>query len=64
VIDVVVLVAVLVVLYATLRVGSGATASFSPSGLQHVSTDVTHLPYDAARGEITLPDFAQAEPVN
>jgi NitT/TauT family transport system permease protein len=50
----VVLVAVLVVLYATLRVASGATASFSPSGLQRVSTDAVHLPYDAARSLLRM----------
>ena len=54
VIDVVVLVAVLVLLYAILRVGSGTTASFSPSGLQHVSTGISHLPYDAARSLLRM----------
>jgi NitT/TauT family transport system permease protein len=48
-IDVAVLVAVLVVLYALLQVGHGATASFSPAGLTHVSTSASQLPYDALR---------------
>ena len=53
-IDIAVLVAVLVLLYAVLRVGSGATATFSPSGLQRVSTDLSHLPYDAARSLLRM----------
>jgi NitT/TauT family transport system permease protein len=53
-IDVVVLVAVLVVLYGVLRVGSGATASFEPSGLQNVSTNASHIPYDAARSLLRM----------
>jgi NitT/TauT family transport system permease protein len=53
-IDVGVLVAVLVLLYGVLRVGSGATASFSPSRLQHVSTDLSNLPYDAARSLLRM----------
>src|SRR5580658_4629651 len=48
-IDVAVLVAVLVVLYALLQVGHGATASFSPASLTHVSTSASQLPYDALR---------------
>ncbi len=44
-----VLVAVLVLLYAMLRVGHGATASFSSAQLEHVSTRPARLPYDAAR---------------
>jgi NitT/TauT family transport system permease protein len=48
-IDIGVLVAVLVVLYGLLQVGHGATASFDPAGLQHVSTDAARLPYDALR---------------
>jgi NitT/TauT family transport system permease protein len=53
-IDVVVLVAVLVLLYAALRVGTGATASFSPAALEHVSTDPARLPYDAARSLLRM----------
>ena len=53
-IDVLVLVAVLVLLYAILRVGKGATASFSPVGLTHVSTDPARLPYDAARSLLRM----------
>jgi NitT/TauT family transport system permease protein len=53
-IDVVVLVVVLLFLYSVLRVGSGTTASFSPSGLQHVSTDASHIPYDAARSLLRM----------
>jgi NitT/TauT family transport system permease protein len=48
-IDLVVLIAVLVVLYALLQVGHGATASFNPAGLSHVSTDPARLPYYALR---------------
>ena len=53
-IDVAVLVAVLVLLYAILRVGTGATASFSPAGLRHVPTDPGRLPYDAARSPLRM----------
>ena len=53
-IDVVVLIAVLVLLYAALRVGTGATASFSPAALEHVSTDPARLPYDAARSLLRM----------
>ncbi len=53
-IDAAVLVAVLVLLYAVLRVGHGATASFSPAGLQHVSTNPARLPYDAARSLLRM----------
>jgi NitT/TauT family transport system permease protein len=53
-IDIVVLVAVLVLLYAVLRVGTGATASFSPAALEHVSTDPARLPYDAARSLLRM----------
>jgi NitT/TauT family transport system permease protein len=52
--DVAVLIAVLVLLYAVLRVGHGATASFSPAGLQHVSTNPARLPYDAARSLLRM----------
>jgi NitT/TauT family transport system permease protein len=53
-IDIVVVVAVLVLLYAVIRVGHGVTASFSPKGLQHVSTDPARLPYDAARSLLRM----------
>jgi len=53
-IDIAVLVAVLVALFAVLRVGAGATASFSPTGLEHVSTDPARLPYDAARSLLRM----------
>jgi len=47
-IDVAVLIAVLALLYAVLRVGHGASATFSPAALEHVSTNPARLPYDAA----------------
>ncbi len=53
-IDTVVLVAVLVLLYLVIRVGTGATASLNPSGLQHVSTSASQLPYDAARSLLRM----------
>ena len=53
-IDIAVLIAVLVLLYGVLRVGHGATASFSPSALQHVSTSPARLPYDAARSLLRM----------
>ncbi len=53
-IDIAVLIAVLVLLYAIVRVGHGATASFSPSGLEHVSTNPARLPYDAARSLLRM----------
>ncbi len=53
-IDIAVLITVLVLLYAIVRVGHGATASFSPSGLQHVSTSPSRLPYDAARSLLRM----------
>jgi NitT/TauT family transport system permease protein len=53
-IDIGVAVAVLVVLYLLLRVGSGATASFSPRALQHVDTSAARLPYDALRSMIRM----------
>jgi NitT/TauT family transport system permease protein len=52
--DFAVLVAVLVLLYAVLRVGHGATASFSPAALQHVSTSPSRLSYDAARSLLRM----------
>jgi NitT/TauT family transport system permease protein len=53
-IDLGVLVAVLVALYVVLRVGSGATASFSAARLQHVSTSASSLPYDAVRSLLRM----------
>jgi NitT/TauT family transport system permease protein len=53
-IDAVVLVAVLVLLYVLLRVGHGATATFSPQKLEHVSTSAARLPYDAVRSLIRM----------
>jgi NitT/TauT family transport system permease protein len=53
-IDIAVLVAVVVLLYAILRVGHGATASFNPAGLEHVSTNADRLPYDAARSLLRM----------
>ncbi|MGO9902591.1 MAG: ABC transporter permease [Solirubrobacteraceae bacterium] len=53
-IDIAVLIAVLVLLYAILRVGHGATATFSPSGLRRVSTSPARLPYDAARSLLRM----------
>jgi NitT/TauT family transport system permease protein len=49
-----VLVAVLVLLYAILRVGHGTTASFSSGQLEHVSTSAARLPYDAARSLLRM----------
>jgi len=49
-----VLVAVLVLLYVVLRVGSGATASFQPSRLTNVSTDPSSIPYDAVRSLLRM----------
>ena len=48
------LVAVLVLLYAILRVGHGTTASFSPAQLEHVSTRPARLPYYAARSLLRM----------
>jgi NitT/TauT family transport system permease protein len=53
-IDVGVLVAVLVLLYVALRVGSGATASFAPGRLTTVSTDPSNIPYDAVRSLLRM----------
>jgi NitT/TauT family transport system permease protein len=53
-IDIAVLIAVLVLLYAVLRVGHGASASFSPAGLKHVSISPARLPYDAARSLLRM----------
>jgi NitT/TauT family transport system permease protein len=53
-IDAAVLIAVLVLLYAVLRIGHGATASFSPAGLEHISTSPARLPYDAARSLLRM----------
>jgi NitT/TauT family transport system permease protein len=52
--DLLVLVAVLVVLYAIVRVGRGATVSFAPSRVTAISTDPRHLPYDAARSLLRM----------
>ena len=52
--DVAVLVAVVVGLYAALRVGQGATVSFAPSRVTTVSTDPARLPYDAARSLLRM----------
>ena len=53
-IDIGVVVAVLVLLYVVVRVGHGATASFSPHALQHVSTNPAQLPYDAVRSLLRM----------
>jgi NitT/TauT family transport system permease protein len=53
-IDIGVVVAVLVLLYAVVRVGHGVTASFSPHALQHVSTNPARLPYDAVRSLLRM----------
>jgi len=52
--DVFVLVAVFVLLYLVLRVGSGTTASFNAHRLQSVSTNPARLPYDAARSLLRM----------
>jgi len=57
-IDCGVLAAVLVLLYVVLRVGRGATASFSPRTLRSVDTRAGRLPYDAARSLIRMFSFA------
>jgi NitT/TauT family transport system permease protein len=51
--DVFVLLAVLVLLFVVLQVGSGATASFNPHGLTQ-STAPSRLPYDAARSLLRM----------
>ncbi len=53
-IDIGVTAAVLVLLYVVVRVGHGATASFSPAALEHVSTSPARLPYDAARSLLRM----------
>jgi NitT/TauT family transport system permease protein len=53
-IDVVVLAAVLVGLYAILEVGRGTTVSFSPTHVTTVSGDPADLPYDAARSLLRM----------
>ena len=53
-IDIGVVVAVLVLLYVVVRVGHGATASFSPHALQNVSTNPARLPYDAVRSLLRM----------
>ncbi|GEC10260.1 ABC transporter permease [Streptomyces spinoverrucosus] len=53
-VDMVVAAAVLVLLYATLRVGQGTTVSFTPGQDVHVSTDPARLPYDAARSLLRM----------
>jgi NitT/TauT family transport system permease protein len=53
--DVALLAAVLIGLYAVLEIGSGATVPFAPSGAAaHVSTDPARLPYDAARSLLRM----------
>ncbi len=53
-IDVAVLVAVLVGLYAIVRVGSGAAVSFTPTNVTTINTDPGHLPYYAARSLLRM----------
>ncbi|MER6046278.1 ABC transporter permease subunit [Streptomyces sp. NPDC001793] len=53
-VDVVVAAAVLVLLYATLRVGQGTTVRFATSQNVHVDTDPGRLPYDAARSLLRM----------
>ncbi|MBX9394259.1 ABC transporter permease subunit [Streptomyces sp. TRM72054] len=53
-VDVVVAAAMLVLLYAALRVGKGTTVSFSPSQGAKVDTSVGQLPYDAARSLLRM----------
>jgi len=53
-VDVVVLIAVLAAIYAVLQVGKGLTVSLSPAGVSKVSTDPSHLPYDAARSLLRM----------
>jgi NitT/TauT family transport system permease protein len=52
--DLGVLVAVLVLLYVVLKVGSGTTARFDLHGLEHVSTSPSRLPYDAVRSLLRM----------
>ena len=53
-IDIAVLIAVLVGIYAVLRIGRGLTVSLSPRGVSTVSTNPEHLPYDAARSLLRM----------
>ncbi|MFI1198738.1 ABC transporter permease [Streptomyces sp. NPDC020883] len=53
-VDVVVAAAVLVLLYATLRVGQGTTVRFATGQNVHVDTDPGRLPYDAARSLLRM----------
>ncbi|PJN36223.1 sulfonate ABC transporter permease [Streptomyces sp. CB02959] len=53
-VDVVVAAAVLVLLYATLRVGQGTTVRFATGQNVHVDTDPGQLPYDAARSLLRM----------
>ncbi|MFD3993831.1 ABC transporter permease [Streptomyces sp. NPDC058583] len=53
-VDAVVAAAVLVLLYVTLRVGEGATVSFSTAQHVQVDTDPARLPYDAARSLLRM----------
>ncbi|MGG2464447.1 ABC transporter permease [Streptomyces sp. RGM 3693] len=53
-VDVVVAAAVLVLLYATLRVGQGTTVRFATGQHVNVDTDPGQLPYDAARSLLRM----------
>lgn len=54
VVDVAVLIAVLVGLYAIIRVGRGVAVSFAPTGVSSINTDPGHLPYYAARSLLRM----------
>jgi NitT/TauT family transport system permease protein len=53
-VDIGVLVAVMVAIYLVLRVGKGLTVSLSPTGDSSISTNPSHLPYDAARSLLRM----------
>jgi NitT/TauT family transport system permease protein len=53
-IDIAVLIAVLAAIYAVLQVGRGVAVSLSPAGVSTVSTNPSHLPYDAARSLLRM----------
>jgi NitT/TauT family transport system permease protein len=53
-IDVAVLIAVLAAIYGVLSIGQGLTVSLTPAGVRNVSTNPSHLPYDAARSLLRM----------
>ncbi|WP_428935151.1 ABC transporter permease [Streptomyces sp. ACT015] len=53
-VDVAVAAAVLLLLYAVLRVGHGTTVAFNTRQSTHIDTDPARLPYDAARSLLRM----------